>query len=107
MDRDLLTTYMMLGSMLREQQHPKEPELRLSAALGWHVIGGQFEEPLKLDVKDAYIASNCNQEVLDATRKLCGELRFPAKKNPELRKMLESLRDGLAKARELKARHQT
>ena len=97
-----LTTFMMLGAMLREQEHPTNHELRLTRD-GWEVRGGDLEKPLALSVDLAYEMSGYDQRVLDETRKLCGDLRFPAKKNKRLAEDLADLRAGLARARQMKA----
>lgn len=97
-----LTTYMVLGALLREQEHPTSPELRLTQD-GWEVRGGDLKEPLPVHADIAYEMSGFDQRVLDETRKLCGELRFPAKKNRVIRQQLGDLRSGLARARALKA----
>jgi hypothetical protein len=99
--RKRLTTYMLLGQMLREQEHPAQPELRLTRD-GWEVHGGDYDH-LPLPVNLAYEASGFDQRVLDETRKLCGDLRIPAKKNRTIRETLDALRAGLAEARKVKA----
>lgn len=97
-----LTTYMMLGAMLREQEHPAQLELRLTRD-GWEVRGGDLEEPVPVHVDMAYEMSGFDQRVLDETRKLCGELRIPAKKSRVIREQLDDLRAGLERARAMKA----
>lgn len=100
-----LTTYMLLGQMLREQEHPSQPELRLTRD-GWEVRGGDLKEPLPVHPDMAYEMSGFDQRVLDETRRLCGELRFPAKKNRVIREQLDDLRAGLRRAAAIKAARQ-
>jgi hypothetical protein len=97
-----LTTFWLLGSLLREQEHPAQPELRLTRD-GWEVRGGDLKEPLPVHADMAYEMSGFDQRVLDETRRLCGELRFPAKRSHVIRQQLADLRAGLERARAVKA----
>jgi hypothetical protein len=97
-----LATYALLGAMLREQEHPSQTELRLTRD-GWEARGGELEQPVPLTVDQAYEVSGFDQRVLDETRKLCGDLRFSAKKRPAVRERLDGLRAGLERARAIKA----
>lgn len=97
-----LTAFVLLGAMLGEREHPALTELRLTRD-GWEMRGGELKEPIPVHVDMAYEVSGFDQRVLDETRKLCGELRFPAKKNRVIREQLEDLRAGLTRARTMKA----
>lgn len=99
-----LITFMMLGQMMKEQEHPSEPELRLTNQ-GWEVHGGDYEHVL-LPVNLAYEVSGFDQKVLDATRKLCGDLRSAAKKSNHVNETLKELRAGLVEAAKVKAQRE-
>ena len=75
-------------------------ELRLTFD-GWEVfIPGH--DPIPVHADYAYELSGYDQAVLDATRKLCGELRFKAKKHAATAEILSDLRAGLRRAAQIK-----
>lgn len=77
----------------REEQ--KEPMLELTLD-GWRVTYPD-KSVIKLTVKQAYIASDFDQDVLDETRVLCGRLRLMKRTD-----ILRKLRHELTQARKLK-----
>jgi hypothetical protein len=88
--RDRLTTYMMLGRMMNDhevaagQRKPDDPQMQLTGE-GWRIWGGDIDEPVSKTVAEVYLGVlehgtiEQAQEVLDMTRKRCGELRLAAK----------------------------
>lgn len=76
-------------------------ELRLTVD-GWEVVTPEAAEPIPVHTDLAYEMSGFDQAVLDATRKLCGELRFTAKKHAPTAEILEDLRAGLRRAAAMK-----
>lgn len=104
-----LVSYLMLAQMHQrslEPQKPEQTELRLVND-GWEMWGGEIDQPIPVSVEMAYEASGFDQRVLDKTRQLCGDLRAKARRSPATREQLEDLRASLAKAREVKAQHES
>lgn len=106
----------MLAAMLAAEQaarvrRPQGPALELTSD-GWQVWTDQSDTPVPVPVTIAYelaVKSDGNGDVvLDQTRKLCGELRFAAKKRglagQRAQQTLNELRAGLAEARQIKTR---
>lgn len=105
-----LATYALLGQLFRESQAPAEPTLEL-VANGWRLWPGEHKDYLPLTTAEAYeIACRSEgideQQVLDQTRRLCGDLRMAAKRKASVATTLSMLRGELAQARELKARRE-
>lgn len=116
--RKQLTTYMMLGKIMRDQEvaegrlKPDEPQLQLTGE-GWRIWGGDIEEPVSKTVAEAYLgvlehgSVEQAQGVLDMTRQRCGELRLASKRArgkdaKEIEGHWEKLRAELTEAQKIK-----
>lgn len=113
-----LTTFMMLGQMMHEQEvaagrrKPDEAQIQLTHE-GWRIWGGEVEEPKPMTVADLYTgmlkegSPEQAQIILDMTRERCKELRgisiqSKGKAKAEVEKHLDKLRDELNEAIEIK-----
>ena len=113
-----LTTFMMIGRMMHEQEvaaglrKPDEAQIQLTGE-GWRIWGGEIEEPKPMTVCELYTgmlkegSPEQAQKILDMTRERCKELRMASlnargKAKQELEGHLDKLRGQLNDAIEIK-----